>query len=202
VRSKSDPPLDRFDAQRLPDLLRVYLELNRLKQLYRRGWLERGLAPERCESVAEHSFGVALLALLVADAHHPELNRERLLRMALLHDFGEIHAGDLTPADGVPPAEKRRREAASVHRVLGRLPGGARYEELWREYEEGNTPEARLLRQLDRLEMGLQALIYEREGQLDASDFLESVRRALEGGELEPWVSSIDELRDRASGTE
>ena len=127
MHSKSDPPLELFAGTRLPDLLRVYLEFNRLKQLYRKGWLERGLAPERCESVAEHSFAVALLALLLADACHPALDRDRLLRMALLHDFGEIHAGDLTPGDGVPKAEKRRREAASVARVLGTLPGGEVY---------------------------------------------------------------------------
>ena len=133
------------------------------------------------------------MALFVADALFPDLDRDRLLRMALLHDFGEIHAGDLTPADGVPAGEKRRREAASVEQVLAALPAGEEYVALWREYEEGATAEARLLRQLDRLEMGLQALIYERQGLADLSEFHETVDAAA-------WPPQLRDLLDELAG--
>lgn len=195
MQIKNSPPLTLFPEQRLSSLIRLYLEANQLKQLYRQGWLQRGVPAERCESVAEHSFGVATLALFVADALFPQLDRQRLLRMALLHDFGEIHAGDLTPADGVSSAEKRRRETASVERVLAGLPGGAEYVALWREYEEGVSAEARLLRLLDRLEMGLQALIYERQGSADLSEFHATVDAADWPPELRDVLGELAGLR-------
>jgi putative hydrolase of HD superfamily len=195
MQVKNPPPLTLFENEKLSSLLRAYLELNQLKQLYRQGWLQRGLPAERCESVAEHSFGVAALALLVADALFPGFDRERLLRMALLHDFGEIHAGDLTPADGVPTEEKRRRERASVERVLAELPAGDEYVALWREYEEGASAEARLLRQLDRLEMGLQALVYEGQGEADMAEFHATIDAADWWPELRAVIDELAGLR-------
>ena len=88
--------------------------LPQLKQLYRQGWLKRGVPPERCESVAEHTLGVAVLVMLLADTRFPELDAQKVLRMALLHDFGEIDAGDFTPIDGISLQEKHRLEKESV----------------------------------------------------------------------------------------
>ena len=141
---------------------------------WRQGWLRRGIPERRCESVAEHSFGVAVLALFLVDAHFPELDRDKVLRLALLHDFGEIYAGDLTPGDAISSEEKHEREATAVAQVLGKLPNGAEYTALWQEYETGATPEAQLVRQVDRLEMGLQASVYERQGLADLSEFYAS----------------------------
>jgi putative hydrolase of HD superfamily len=187
--------MNSFGGKRLAPLLRVYLELNQLKQLYRQGWLNRGVPAERCESVAEHAFGVATLALMLADEHRPKLDRDKLLRMALLHEFGEIDAGDLTPGDGVPLDEKHRREAESVIRVLGELPNGRTYIELWREYAEGSSAEARFLREVDRLEMGLQALVYEHQGLAELDEFFDSVDRAVTLPELRAMFDELQELR-------
>ena len=150
--------------QNVDPFIRAYFELCQLKQLYRQGWLRRGVSRERCESVAEHSFGCAVLATWLAQAYYPELDVCKVLRMALLHDFGEIYAGDLIPVDAVEPEEKHRREAGSVAQVFANLPGGAAYLSLWEEFERNETPEARFVRQIDRLEMGLQAGVYALQG--------------------------------------
>jgi len=161
-------------------LLQAYFELYRLKRLYRQGWLRRGVPAQQVESVAEHSFGVAVLGLWLTEAGFSGLDRLKVLQMALLHDIGEIYAGDLTPADAVPAEEKHLREAASVRQVLGKLPGGEKFVELWQEFEQGATPEARLVRQLDRLEMGLQAAVYASLGFEQMDEFWATARQALD----------------------
>lgn len=180
-----------------PPWIRLYFELVHLKQLYRQGWLRRGVAPERCESVAEHSFGVAVLALFLAEEHFPDLDADKVLRLALLHDLGEIYAGDIIPADGVDAAEKSARERRSVARVLGKLPRGARYVALWEEYEEGASPEARFVREVDRLEMALQASVYEHQDEGALDDFFASAASQVETPALRELLRRLQSLRPR-----
>ena len=179
METKAENPATLLDEAQLPALLRAYFEFTHLKQLYRQGWLRRGVPRERCESVAEHSLGVAVLALWLAEAHYPDLDAGVVLRMALLHDFGEIYAGDIIPSDAVPPEHKRQLEAQSVAQVFGKLPQGGRYLRLWEQYEAGESPEARFVRQIDRLEMGLQAAVYREQGLEGMGEFIETARRAL-----------------------
>ena len=195
MRVKAPLPLALFAGEHLSPIVEAYLEFCHLKQLYRQGWLRRGIPAQRCESVADHSLGVAVLALLLLDSYSLDLDRDRVLRMALLHDFGEIYAGDLMPSDGVSPADKHCREAAAVDRVLGKLPNGAEYTDLWQEYEAGLTQEARFVRQVDRLEMGLQATVYERQEGADLSEFYASVGEVLSIPELYAILSELQALR-------
>jgi putative hydrolase of HD superfamily len=174
-----------------PLLLKAYFEVNHLKQLYRQGWLRCGLPAERCESVAEHTFGVAVLALLLTRAYFPELDALKALRMALVHDFGEVYAGDITPVDPVSPEEKARLEQASVAQVAAGLPGGDEILALWQEFEAGDSPEAQLVRQLDRLEMGLQAGIYAHQGLLEPDEFYASARQALRDARLVDLLQAL-----------
>lgn len=186
-----------------PGLIRAYFEFNHLKHLYRQGWLRRGLPPERCETVAEHTYATALLVMLLCDAVYHELDSGRALQLALIHDLGEVYAGDLTPADGVTGAEKHRLEKDGIARILGGLPGGERYLALWDEFEAGKTPEARLVRQVDRLEMALQAAVYERLPQelpLELSEFYESARQDLHDPALEPLLEALLRIRSPQPG--
>ncbi len=179
----------------LHPLIRVYFQFAHLKHLFRQGWLQHGITRERCESVAEHSFGVAVLALILTDIYYPDLDAEKVLRLALLHDFGEIYAGDLTPQHGVSAQEKAELERQSVARIFQELANGRDYLELWEEYEKGSTPEARLVRQVDRLEMGLQAAIYEREGATGLDDFYTSAQQALWDNEVIGIFKGLANLR-------
>ena len=164
-----------------PAALRALLdEALALKELDRSGWRRVGLEP--VESVAAHSWGVAWLALSLCP---PSLDRGRVLALAVLHDLPEVRVGDLTPHDGVSSAEKHRREAEAAGDLLAPLPHLA---VLWSEYAAQESPEARFVRQLDRLDMALQALRYARERGADTREFVESALTVLREPELAALV--------------
>lgn len=191
MESKAQNPAAFLQGAQAPAIIETYYEINHLKQLYRQGWLRRGVPKERCESVAEHTFGVALLALLLAAAHSPELDACRAARLALVHDLGEVYAGDLTPSDAASAEEKRRLEAEAVVQIFGKLPGGEEFIRLWQEYEEQSSPEARFVKELDRLEMALQASVYARQGLINPQEFYASASQALSNPELRDLLRSI-----------
>jgi putative hydrolase of HD superfamily len=159
-----------------PDALRArLLEVLALKALPRAGWVRVGVpAPE---SVAAHSWGVAWLVLALCP---PGLDRGRALAIAVLHDLAEVRVGDLTPADRVDPAEKSRAEALAMAGLLSGLRGAAELLALWREYEDASTPEGRLVKACDKLDMALQAARYSEETGLDLAEFIDSALARLE----------------------
>jgi len=195
METKASAPISLLAGEQVSTWLATYYEINQLKQLYRQGWLQRGIPKDLCESVAEHSFGMALLALLLADTFFPELDHQQVLLLALIHDLGEVYAGDFTPQDRPATQVKRELEAKAIERVFGGLPNGQDYIRLWRVYEEGATPEARFVKQVDRLEMALQASIYARRGFPDMQDFFESAHAALGEGPLRQLLAEVEALR-------
>ncbi|KAJ0930812.1 putative HD/PDEase domain, metal-dependent nucleoside 5'-monophosphatase [Helianthus annuus] len=107
-------------------------------------------------------YRMALMALIADDL--PGINRERCIKIALVHDIAEAIVGDITPSDGVPKVEKSRLEQAALNEMCEVLGGGKRAEEikeLWREYEDNASLEANLVKDFDKIEMILQALEYE-----------------------------------------
>ena len=193
MERKAEMPKELLDRLAGQPLLAALVEFNQLKNLYRQGWLRREIPREQCESVAEHIFGMTWLAWLVMDAGlTEEVNRERVLRMVLAHEVGEIYAGDMIPADGVEPGEKQRLERESAQRVAGKLAGGEDILALWEEFEAGSTPEARLVRQLDRLEMALQAAQYRVGGAEEMDEFFASARRSITDESLLALLTEIE----------
>ncbi|MCE9671421.1 HD domain-containing protein [Myxococcus stipitatus] len=195
MKTKAPPPIHLLAGRATLPLIETYFELNHLKHLFRQGWLRVGVGPERCESVAEHSLFVALLILFIADTWFPTVDASRAVRIALLHDLGEAYVGDLTPHDGVAREDKHALERRAMERLVGKLPRGAEYLSLWDEYEQGTSLEARLVKQVDRLEMGLQACVYENQGQGDLSEFFASVDKALEAPALRALLVELESLR-------
>jgi putative hydrolases of HD superfamily len=205
-------------------VLASYYRIMRLKRLYRQGWLKRGVPAELCESVAEHSFGTALLALLLAPPagparvgaapnDHPAgagpsggagpdapLDGARAALIALVHELGEAYAGDITPVDGVSAEEKSRLERESILRALEGHPGLEWFLSLWEEFEEGSSPEARFARELDRLEMGLQAALQKAEGFPGMDEFFESARRRVADPALARLLEAAIEAGSRPRG--
>ncbi len=181
--------------------LASYFRLMRLKRLYRQGWLKRGLPAVLCESVAEHSFGTALLALLLAGRAGDggtigKVDPARAALLALVHEMGESYAGDITPVDGVSPADKERLEREAILRALDGHPDCDWFLLLWEEFEEGATPEAAFVRQLDRLEMGLQAALQDAEGYPGMVEFYDSARKTV----VEPRLRAVLEDAIAAAG--
>lgn len=195
MQIKAPIPISIVNHVQTSPVLEAYLEFNHLKQLYRQGWLRRGIPTERCESVAEHTFCMALLGLFLCDSHFPELDEAKVLRMILLHEFGEIYAGDIIPADNMSEAQKHVLELASARQVLERLPGAETYLSLWLEFETGETLEARFVRQLDRLEMAFQASVYELQGLGNMGEFFTSAAQVINDPMMLSMLHELEDLR-------
>jgi putative hydrolases of HD superfamily len=140
-----------------------------LKHLDRAGWKRVGIVHP--ESVAAHSFGVAFAALLRRSSEH---DLGKVLAMALLHDVAEVVVGDLTPFDGVPPDEKHARERQAFESLLAHRPDLLA---LVDELEAGESPEAKLVRGLDKVDMDVTAESYADAG-YDTTEFRRSARDA------------------------
>jgi putative hydrolase of HD superfamily len=198
MKTKAENPVNLLATREVPAVIRAYFELNHLKQLYRQGWLNRGISEAECETVAEHSFATAILALWLAQINFPDLDQGKVVQMALIHDLGEIYAGDIIPADAIDPLEKHRCEANSLQRMLIRLPNGLEIMDLWNEFEQGESREAQLVKQADKLEMGLQAEVYRLQGKPQMQEFLESARQSIEEPLLLELLNSLSEEQDLA----
>ncbi len=155
------------------DEITTLIETLGLKRLPRSGWVRAGVSEP--ESVAAHSWGVSWLVLVFLP---PELDRARALTYAVLHDLPEVRVGDLTPHDGIAPLEKARREHQAMASLCASVPGGGALLLAWEAYERQADPEARFVKQLDRVDMALQAVFYGREGTV-VDEFLASARAAV-----------------------
>ena len=165
-------------------LLGLFLETATLKWMTRTGWGMRGVP--QAESVAEHSFGVAFVALALADALNGEsdegarsarLDVEKVMIMALLHDLAEVRLTDL-PAPAVqllPGSVKSQAEAKAMDELLTPLPAMARWKALWQEFEDQSGPEGQLVRDADKLEMMVQCLRYEQAGSRGLDEFWQAM---------------------------
>lgn len=153
---------DSFDAE---EAIEALTHAYGLKDEIRTGWQLRGI--ERPESVAAHSWGVSLLVVRFCPS---DLDRERALEIAAVHDVAEAEIGDIatraeTGAQTVDEAEKERRERAAMNGPLSGL--GADIKDIWEAYEARESLEAKFVKDMDLLDTCLQALVYEREGRYD-----------------------------------
>jgi putative hydrolase of HD superfamily len=171
--------------------LRLLEAIHTVKHLPRKGWVERGLPAGSVESVGSHSFGTALLALVLAEAKvlPAGIQLDRLLAVALLHDITESVTGDMTPADNVSPKRKAELELKAVRQLLGGVPGMANLQrELEAFVSAGGAVKKdavhALVKQIDKLDMMIQALRYEKETGKDMSDFYKDPRKYLEDPKL------------------
>ena len=156
-----------------------------LKRLPRTGWLLAGVpAPE---SVADHNWATALLAMLLAEAVNADptaagldapLDVARVLQIALVHDLAEAEVTDLPRRTTALLGKhaKHQAEAAAMAKITARLPGGELLTARWEEYSRLSTPEARLVYDADKLEVVHQALTYTRFGQRGLAEFWQGHR--------------------------
>lgn len=140
---------------RLEQQLRFVVELDRLKLVLRATSLCDG---SRRENSAEHSWHLAMLAVVMAEYAPPGTDLLRALKMALIHDVVEIDAGDAFCYDPAATEGKEERERLAADRLFGMLPEDQARElrGLWDEYEERRTPDAKFANALDRLQPMLQ----------------------------------------------
>jgi len=158
----------------------------------------------RYESVADHSWRLALMAVLIAPKLSQPVNLERMLKMALIHDLPEILVGDASPmgTDGTGKdthafneqkrAEKAAKEHAAAKKLFSALPSplGDELFALWQEAEAQETFEAKVLKTLDKMEANIQVLRY-REGNVFAAhkEFMQTY--GLRGNDVDPATEAL-----------
>ncbi|KZF25462.1 hypothetical protein L228DRAFT_280701 [Xylona heveae TC161] len=175
--------------------------LERLKTTKREGW--RRFNINHGESISDHMYRMSLLTMFAPPSLASRIDVQRCTRMALVHDMAEALVGDITPVDGVPKAEKSRREAETMDFIckslLGRVPSagtGEQIRAIWQEYEDGETLESKYVHDIDKVELLLQMVEYERahEGAIDLQEFSYVATRIVLP-EVKAWAEDI--LRER-----
>lgn len=139
--------------------LELLKHVGKLKHLRRTGWVLRSVSQP--ETVSGHMYRMALAAMMLDSTDNVDTNR--VMRMCLVHDLAESVVGDITPHCGVTEQEKHQREETAMASLasLPSKPQGAEMHALFQEYENQSTPEAVLVKDLDKFDMILQAFEYE-----------------------------------------
>ena len=156
---KNQNPYNKYKDNIHNDVLKLYYQFIHLKNLYRQGWLTHiiGLdAENRVESVADHSWSVSILCMSIIQKYHLDLELEKCMKIAIVHELGEIYAGDFIP-NQVSKEEKHKLEEQAVDSLLNEVSFDNNFKELWLEYENQLSEEAVFVKQVDKLEPMLQA---------------------------------------------
>jgi putative hydrolases of HD superfamily len=150
-----------------------------LKSIRRAGWISK-VNIEDAESVADHTFSMCAMAMLLSDMLG--LDTQKAMKMVILHDLAESIVGDYMPGD-VSANQKLAKEKRAMKSILSGLPRKARseYEKIWFEYLQNKTAVARFVHRIDKLEMALQANQYARQGYAGKllAPFFESAKTAV-----------------------
>jgi putative hydrolase of HD superfamily len=141
-----------MNSERIGQQLKFLNEIEALKVVYRRN---RTNDRSRLENSAEHSWHVALMALVFAEhANEPKLNILKVIKLLLIHDLVEIYAGDTWIYDAADTETQESRENEAARRLFNLLPcdQAKEYHALWTEFEEKQTPEAKYATSIDLLQ--------------------------------------------------
>ncbi len=164
-------------ANKKADYVDFFRTVGKSKRLLRTGWV--GKMVNDPESVADHSFRVSVLALVLSDKLGHKLDKNKLIKMAILHDLGELITGDIiVQRHGILDLkrrdEKEKKEQEGIREIFGKIGLSDEYVGIFKEMIGRTTPEAKVFWEFDKLEMALQALEYEEEQGKDLEEFFVS----------------------------
>lgn len=148
------------------NVISYYILCNKLKDLIRSGWKKWHVRRERLESVAEHVYGVQMLAIAMYSEYDYQINIEKVILMLAIHELEEITIGDLVPFE-TTKHEKKEIGHAAVHQILSHLSDKLNLETLVYEFDEQKTPEAKFAHLCDKLEADIQCKLYDEEHCVD-----------------------------------
>ena len=162
-----------------------------LKNVRRQGWIDK-LSIENPESVADHSYSMAIMDMILSDLEN--YDSEKILKMTLLHDLAESKIGDITP-EQMTPENKMDIENKAFDEIIGKLPHTlqSQYNPIWKEYQDNITKESQFVHQIDKLEMVLQAKIYQKNIETidNIEPFLESAKSSITDEKLKELFDQI-----------
>ena len=141
--------------------MELYKRAYKLKTILRRGWLMRNACEKagRYESDAEHCCSMALLAMEIMHKKQLKLDQAKVFKMIMVHELGEIEAGDITPLDEISDFEKYQKELECVSNIAFMSEMGEILR-LWLEFEDNKTPEAQFVKKIDKLDAVMQSKVY------------------------------------------
>ncbi|MGI6612692.1 MAG: HD domain-containing protein [Candidatus Nanosyncoccaceae bacterium] len=149
-------------VEKVDMLVKIYNIVAKLKEMPRAGWHLWHIQRETLESVADHIFGVCILAILIDSEFEVDADINRVLKMLVLHELDELFIGDITPYDGVKNrSEIKKHGEDRATNLLADLVKAEEYIKLVKEYNRGETKEAKFAKQCDKLEATLQAKLYD-----------------------------------------
>ena len=164
-----------------------------LKNISRQGWIDK-LSIEHPESVAYHSYSMAIMGMVISDFEN--YDTEKILKMILLHDLAESKIGDFTP-EQITKSEKEKIENHAFYDIIETLPNSIKspYTSIWKEYQNQISVEAKIVHQIDRLEMALQAKMYEKSGSSkeNTATFLQTAKSDITHPKLKELFTKIVE---------
>lgn len=165
------------------NLLKLFKIIGKLKFEKRRGWIQKGISSE-IESVADHSYRTAMIILFLEDYWRKlGLDYDRMLKMALIHDLPEAIIGDITPRDDVQDKEKLENDA--MKEIIELSDEFMMLNEIWEDLLKNKSKESKIVWQIDKLEMGLQALDYKCKDNSELySEFFLSIEEKLSESKL------------------
>ena len=148
------------------NVVNYYFLCNKLKDVIRSGWTIWRVKRERIESIAEHIFGVQMLAIAMKSEYQYDIDIMKVIYMLAIHELGETIIGDLTQFE-ISRDAKEQIEHEAVHKILSSLIDGKQIEALFLEFDAHETPEAMFAYQCDKLESDIQSKLYDQEGCVD-----------------------------------
>lgn len=181
--------------------------LERLKTTKREGWRRFGI--ERGESIADHMYRMSTISMFAPPSLAPKLDLAKCMKMCLIHDMAELLVGDITPVDGVPKPEKSRRESETMDfltkNLLRNVAGGTTGEDIraiWQEYEDSKTLDSHFVHDVDKMELLLQMVEYEKrgDGKLDLGEFAYVATR-MTLPEMKAWGQEVLKEREAFWGS-
>lgn len=151
------------------NVITYYITCNKLKNVIRTGWKDWNVQRQRLESVAEHVYGVQMLAIAMYLEYGYDIDIQKVIFMLAIHELGETVIGDLTQFQ-ISKTEKVKIEHEAVHKILCGLMDSKQIEELFLEFDAHETKEALFAYQCDKLECDLQCKLYDQENCVDLND--------------------------------
>jgi len=152
----------KLEKNQLLNLLSFFRIVCNLKTIKRSGWIHKSNITSP-ESVADHSYSMCMMSMILAEIIN--LDTGHIMKMVIIHDLAESLVGDHMP-DGISSEEKQLVEDKAMKKIISKLPNPLRknYLNIWNEYNDNITVNAKFVHNMDKLEMALQAKEYEFEG--------------------------------------